>query len=139
MLTTFITPFGKYCYNVLPFCISPASEHYQKMMKENLSDCEGTVVDNNDILIHGADKKKHDEKLRKVLRRLQDMNMTLNPEKCKFARNQVPFLGHIIHGDAFTQIQNRLQPSQTRQYHLIYLNSVDSLEWSTNCPNFHLS
>ena len=25
--------------------------------------------------------------------------MTLNPEKCKFARNQVPFLGHIIDGD----------------------------------------
>ena len=27
------------------------------------------------------------------------MNVTLNPEKCKFARNQVPFLGHIIDGD----------------------------------------
>ena len=27
------------------------------------------------------------------------MNATLNPEKCKFARNQVQFLGHIIDGD----------------------------------------
>ena len=27
------------------------------------------------------------------------MNVTLNPVKCKFARNQVPFLGHIIDGD----------------------------------------
>ena len=27
------------------------------------------------------------------------MNVTLNPEKCKSARNQVPFLGHIIDGD----------------------------------------
>ena len=27
------------------------------------------------------------------------MNVTLNPEKCKFARNQVQFLGHIIDGD----------------------------------------
>ena len=25
--------------------------------------------------------------------------MTLNPEKCKFTRNQLPFLGHIIEGD----------------------------------------
>ena len=40
LLATFITPFGKYCYNVLPFGISPASEHYQKVMKENLSDCD---------------------------------------------------------------------------------------------------
>ena len=34
LLTTFITPFGKHCYNVLPFGISPASEHYQKVMKK---------------------------------------------------------------------------------------------------------
>ena len=27
------------------------------------------------------------------------MNVTLNPEKCKFARNQVPSLGYIIDGD----------------------------------------
>ena len=37
--TTFITPFGKYRYDVLPFGISPAYEHYWKVMKENLSDC----------------------------------------------------------------------------------------------------
>ena len=59
---------------------------------------------------------------------LQDMNVALNPEKCNFARNQVPFLGKIIDGDGFTQIQKRLQPSQTWQYHLIFLNSIDSLE-----------
>ena len=39
------------------------------------------------------------KRLRKVFRRLQDMNVTLNSEKCKCARNQVPFLGHIIDGD----------------------------------------
>ena len=99
LLTTFTTPFGKYCYNVLPFGISPASEHHQKVMKENLSDYEGTVIDIDDILIHRTDKKEHDERLREVLRRLQGMNVTLSSEKCKFAKNQVPFLGHIIDGD----------------------------------------
>ena len=84
---------------MLPFGISPASEHYQKVIKENLSDCEGTVVDIDDILIHSIDKKEHNERLHKVLRRLQDMNVTLNPEKCKFSRNQVPFSGYIIDGD----------------------------------------
>ena len=46
-----------------------------------------------------AQTKKHNERLCKVLRRLQDINVTLNLEKCKFARNQVPFLGHVIDGD----------------------------------------
>ena len=29
LLTTFITPFGKYCFNRLPFGICSASEHFQ--------------------------------------------------------------------------------------------------------------
>ena len=49
-------------------------------MKENLSDCEGTVSDIDDIVVHGTDGKEHNERLRKVLRRLQDMNVTLNPK-----------------------------------------------------------
>ena len=34
-----------------------------------------------------------------VRSRLEDMNVSPHPEKCKFARNQVKFLGHIIDGD----------------------------------------
>ena len=84
---------------MLSFGISSASEHYQKVMKDNLSECERAVADNDDILIHSKNKQKHDERLQKALRRLQDMNVTLNPEKCQFTRNQVPFLGHIIDGN----------------------------------------
>ena len=43
--TAFMIPFGT-------FGISSASEHYLKVIKENLSDCERTVVDTDDILIH---------------------------------------------------------------------------------------
>ena len=32
LLTTFITPFGRYCFNKLPFGISSAPEHFQKRM-----------------------------------------------------------------------------------------------------------
>ena len=108
-------------------------------MKENLSDCEGTVVDIDDILVHGTDKKEHDERLRKVLRRLQDMNVTLNPEKCKFATNQVPFLGHIIDGDGIHAdpekvrvITDKAVPSNISELRR-FLGMVN------NCLNFHLS
>ncbi len=33
-LTTFITPFGRFCFNRLPFGISSAPEFYQKKMSE---------------------------------------------------------------------------------------------------------
>ena len=55
LLTTFIIPLGKYCHNVLAFGISRASEHYQKVIKENLIDCEGTVVETDDIFLHMYD------------------------------------------------------------------------------------
>ena len=34
LLTTFITPFGRYCFNKLPFGISSAPEHFQKRMSQ---------------------------------------------------------------------------------------------------------
>lgn len=32
LLTLFITPFGRYCFNHLPFGITSASEHFQRRM-----------------------------------------------------------------------------------------------------------
>ena len=34
LLTTFITPMGRYCFNKLPFGISSAPEHFQRRMNE---------------------------------------------------------------------------------------------------------
>ncbi len=36
LLTTFITPFGQFCFNKLPFGISSAPEVYQKCMNQIL-------------------------------------------------------------------------------------------------------
>ena len=33
-LTTFITPFGRFCFNRLPFGISSAPEHFQKRISQ---------------------------------------------------------------------------------------------------------
>jgi hypothetical protein len=52
-LTTFITPFGRYCFCRLPFGISSASEHYQRRMLEILDGLEGVVGSIDDILVHG--------------------------------------------------------------------------------------
>ena len=41
LLTTFITPKGRYCFNKLPFGISSAPEDFQKRMSRILSGLEG--------------------------------------------------------------------------------------------------
>ena len=96
LLTTFITPFGRFCFHRLPFGISSAPEHFQRRMSEVLSGLTGVVCMMDDILIHGKTQEEHDERLRKVLQRLQETGMTLNSEKCEFAQRSVKFLGHCV-------------------------------------------
>ena len=101
-LTTFITPYGRYCFNRLPFGITSAPEHFQRRMSEVLGDLEGVVGMVDDVLVHGRSQEEHDERLFKVLERLQREGLTLNKEKCKFSRSQVSFLGQVVNESGIT-------------------------------------
>ena len=95
LLTTFITPFGRYCYNRLCFGISSAPEHFQKRMQQILEGIDDAVCHMDDVLIWGASQAEHDERLRKTLSRLQSAGVTLN-DKCEFSKSKIKFLGQII-------------------------------------------
>lgn len=94
-LTTFITPFGRFCYERLPFGINSGPEIFHREMTKILSGIPGVICDIDDVLIVGKDTKSHDERLRLVLQRMSNAGMTLN-DKCVFSTNKVKFLGHII-------------------------------------------
>ena len=108
LLTTFITPFGRYCFRRLPFGISSAPEHFQKRMSEALNGLTGTVCVMHDILIHGKTREEHDEHLRAVLQRLSTLGMTLNSSKCMFAQSSVNFLGHVIDSQGICPDPNKV-------------------------------
>ena len=95
LLTTFVTPFGRYCFNRLPFGISSAPEIFQRAMSRILEGLDGTVCHMDDILIHGETQELHDSRVRKVLQRLKDAGVTLN-DKCEFSKQRMKFLGHVI-------------------------------------------
>lgn len=71
-LTTFITPFGRFCFNRLSMGLSSSGEHFQKQMSIILEGTEGVCNLMDDILIFGATEAEHDERLEIVLRRLRD-------------------------------------------------------------------
>ena len=50
LLTTFITPMGRYCFNKLPFGISSAPEHFQHRMSEILAGLEGVLCQTSSSL-----------------------------------------------------------------------------------------
>jgi len=81
LLTTFKTPFGRFCFNRLPFGITSAPEHFQRRMAEILQDVEGVVCLMDDVLVHGKSQEEHDRRLMVVLQKLQDAGLTLNQKK----------------------------------------------------------
>ena len=95
-LTTFITPYGRYCFNKLPFGMSSAPEQFQKRMTVMLADLQGVRCSIDDVLVFGKNQEEHDVRLRAVMERLQKHGVTLNKEKCEFSKNKIIFLGHQI-------------------------------------------
>ena len=101
-LTTFITPYGRYCFNKLPFGISSAPEYFQRCMMEILAGQEGVLCHIDDVIIFGKDKQEHDNRLHAALRKIQAAGVTLNSDKCEFHKSQLRFLGHIINGEGIS-------------------------------------
>ena len=95
-LTTFIMPFGRYCFNKLPFGISSAPEHFQRRMSEILEGQEWVLCHMDDVLIFGQNQEEHDSRLHSALQHIQAAGVTLNPDKCEFNKQCLTFLGHVI-------------------------------------------
>ncbi len=102
-LTTFITPFGRYCFKRLPFGISSAPEIFQRKMMETLQGLDGVEVFMDDILVYGDSMEQHDAQLEKVMQRIDQAGLKLNKEKCSFRQSQLRFLGHLINQSGVRQ------------------------------------
>ena len=105
LLTTFLTPFGRYCFHRLPFGISSAPEHFQRRMSTLLEGIDGVVCLMDDILIHGTTQDEHDS-------RLEAAGVTLNKEKCEFSQKQVPFLGQIVNHSGIRPDPGKVRAAQ---------------------------
>jgi len=92
-LTTFITPFGRYCFKRMPMGLTSSSEHYQARMTRILEGLKGVVNMMDDILVFGNSVEEHDQNLRKALQALKAGGVTLNKRKCIFRTKECQFLG----------------------------------------------
>lgn len=54
----------------------------------------------NDVLVFG--NEEHDRRLEQVLRRLEELGMTLNKGKWEFRVREVTFLGHKVSGQGIS-------------------------------------
>ncbi|UYV74341.1 K02A2.6-like [Cordylochernes scorpioides] len=76
-LTTFITPFGRFFFKRIPFGITSAPEIFQRKMTQLLGKIEGVVCFMDDIVVYGSSLEEHNERVRQVLKKIQEEGMTL--------------------------------------------------------------
>lgn len=95
-ITTFSTHVGLYRYKRLNFGMSCSAEIFQKRVSDVLSGIPGTRNFSDDIYVGGKDVKEHNERLERVLRRLQENKLTINTAKCQFRVDKILFFGHIF-------------------------------------------
>lgn len=112
LLTTFMTPYGRYAFRRMPFGITSAPEIFQRKMVEILTGLEGVEVLMDDILIHGTDLATHDERLKKCLERLKEKGVHLNNAKCEYHKESLCYFGCIISGEGI-----RPDPSKVQAVH----------------------
>jgi hypothetical protein len=102
LLTCFITPYGRYAFNRLPFGINSAPEIFQRVMSGILEGLDGVICHMDDIPIHSTTQEEHNKRVRAVLQRLHDAGLTLNYDKCEFSKREIRFLGHIVNASGLS-------------------------------------
>ena len=113
LLTTFITPFGRFKYLRAPYGICSIPEHYDCHMTEAFVGLTGfrRVVD--DIIIYDDNELQHATHVRQFLQHCADKHLALNPEKCKFSQNKVTFAGFTLSADGY-QVDHSITEAITK-------------------------
>jgi hypothetical protein len=96
--TSFITPFGMYCYVTMPFGLRNAGATYQRCMNHVFSQHIGRTVEAYVDYIVVKTKKASDllSDLETTFRCLKAKGVKLNPEKCVFGVPRGMLLGFIV-------------------------------------------
>ena len=95
LLTTLNTPWGRYRFVRLPWCLSCAQDIFQRMMDQILERCKGVIRIADDVVIYGDDDKDHDRNLHNFMRRAREHGLVFNGEKCEVKKDSVTFFGMV--------------------------------------------
>ncbi|GFS71479.1 retrovirus-related Pol polyprotein from transposon 17.6 [Trichonephila clavipes] len=96
--TAFITRNGTFAFLRMPFGSSRAAPNFKKAIDIILKPVIGrfVIVYMDDIVITSPSFNEHIDHLNQVFTLLQDADLTLNKDKCHFARDKLKYLGLII-------------------------------------------
>jgi hypothetical protein len=98
LATSFITPFGMYCYTTMPFGFRNAGATYQRCMNHVFGEHIGRTVEAyvDDIVVKTRKNSDLLSNLEVTFRCLKAKSVKHNPEKCVFGVPRSMLLGFIV-------------------------------------------
>jgi len=96
--TAFTTPWGTYCYRVMPFVLKNAGATYMSAMTTIFYDMMHKEIEVyvDDVIIKSKTQDDHVNDLKKFFERLRRYDLKLNPAKCAFGVPYGKLLGYIV-------------------------------------------
>jgi hypothetical protein len=96
--TAFVTRKGLYEWLRMAFGLANAPATFQRTMDVLLSGLtwRSCLVYIDDILVFSCNLDEHLKDLREVLLRLKESNFSIKLSKCRFAKKEAEYLGHVI-------------------------------------------
>ena len=91
---------GTYQFQTGFYGLTDMLSKFQKAIDLTLTNCTNTYAYLDDILIiTKGSLDTHKQKLQSVLRKLDEENLAISLDKCKFACNQVEWLGFTVNSE----------------------------------------
>jgi hypothetical protein len=94
--TTFVTQYGAFEFQVMPFGLSDAPAVFTLMMNDALGDLPYALVFMDDLLVFSATIFEHHRHLHEVMQRLRTRKLYAAPNKCEFYCTASEYLGHLV-------------------------------------------
>ncbi len=106
--TAIITPFGKFEFLRILFGLRNAAQTFQRFIDQMLRQLNYVYVYNDDVLIASSDETEHLEHLREIFRRLNEAQVTVNPDKCVFGQSALEVLGHRVDEPGIRPLESKV-------------------------------
>ena len=106
--TTFVMPFGKYEFLMVPFGLAQAPAYFQLLMNKVLKGLKFTMTYLDDIIIFSQDESQHLEHLEIVFSHLGEAGLKMKRSKCDFFKSEIHSLGHLISPEGISPLPNKL-------------------------------
>ena len=106
--TTFITPAGKWHFNVVPFGLAQAPSYFQQLMNKVLQGLDCVVAYLDDIDIFSKNELEHLEHQEIIFKRLQEAGLKLKESKCDFFWAKIHYLWYMLSADGIWPLPEKL-------------------------------